>query len=305
MRWWHFKRRDQDLERELRSDLELEEEEQRESGLPPEEARYAALRAFGNPALIREQTRASWSWTWIESLARDLRYGLRTLRRTPGFTIIAIVVMALGIGANIALFTVVRSILLKPLPYRDAGRLVLMYESDRDHSHPAPWLPVNAGSFWEWQRAAQSAAQMALISPFQGYNVSAESGKLPEVIEAAWCTDNFFSLLGVQPMLGRGFTAEDDKPGAAATVILSSSFWTRRYGADPGIVGKTIWLDAKPYTIIGVLPASFVYSGAFGGNNVQVWTPVRHEAPVPLLQTYGDHESSCSAAHRWRFNGRA
>jgi putative ABC transport system permease protein len=295
MKWLPIKKRDADLERELRSDLELEEEERRENGLPPEEARYAALRAFGNPTLIREQTRTVWSWNWIESFARDLRYGLRTLRRTPGFTLIAIVVMALGIGANIALFTVVRSVLLKPLPYRDAGRLVLMYENDKDRPHHTPWLPVDAGSFWEWQRAAQSEAQMALVSPFQGYNVSAEGGKLPEVIDAAWCTGNFFSLLGVQPMLGRGFTADDDKPGAAATAILSAGFWKRRYGADPAIVGKTIWLDAKPYTIIGVLPAAFVYSGAFGGNTVQLWTPVNHEAPSSLLHTYGDHEFQVAA----------
>ena len=288
--WQRKKRRDADLERELRSDLELEEEEQREKGLGAEEARYAALRAFGNPTLIREQTHATRSWNWLESLARDLRYSLRTLRRTPGFSIIAIVVMALGIGANVALFTVVRSVLLKPLPYFDPNRLALVYEKDTDHSNPMAWLPVDAGSFWEWQRSTQSLAQIALVSPFQGYNVSAEGGKLPEVVEAAWCSNNFFSLLGVQPMLGRGFTAEDDHPGAAATAILSAGFWKRRYASDPAIVGKTIWLDAKPYTIIGVLPSTFVYSGAFGGNADQIWTPVRHEAPAALLSDYGDHE---------------
>jgi predicted permease len=290
MHWWQMKKRNADLERELHSDLELEEEEQRENGLSPEEARYAARRAFGNPALIREQSHAIWSWNWIETLARDLRYSLRTLHRTPGFSTIAIVVMALGIGANIALFTVVRSVLLKPLPYRDPDRLVLMYESDKDHPHAHPWLPADAGSFWQWQRAAQSVAQMAMVSPFQGYNVSAESGKLPEQIDAAWCTGNFLSLLGIQPVLGRGFTASDDNPAAPATAILSASFWTRRYGADPAVIGKTIWLDAKPYTIIGVLPSAFTYSGAFGGNTVQVWTPVQHEAPQWLMKTHSDHE---------------
>jgi predicted permease len=194
MNLWRGKKRDADLERELRSDLELEEEEQRENGVAPEEA------------------------------------------------------------------------------------------------HPSPWLPVAAGSFWDWQRATQSVAQMAMVSPFQGYIVSSETGKLPEQINAAWCTNNFLSLLGVQPVLGRDFTAGDDRLGAAGTAILSASFWKRRYGADPAIVGKTILLDAKPYTIIGVLPATFVYSGAFGGNTVQVWTPVRHEAPASLMQTYGDHE---------------
>jgi putative ABC transport system permease protein len=290
MKWWRMRKKEADLERELRSHLELEEEEQREDGLPPEDARYAALRAFGNPALIREQTRRVWSWNRMESFSRDLRYALRTLSRAPGFTFVAVVVIALGIGANVALFTVVRSVLLKPLPFRNPDRLVLMYEAEPDRPHHTPWLPVDAGSFWEWQRAAHSVAQMAMVSPFQGYIVSSEAGKLPEQIDAAWCTGNFLSLLGVQPALGRGFTDVDDKPGATATAVLSSSFWKRRYGADPAIVGKTIMLDAKPYMIIGVLPSSFIYFGAFGGNTVQVWTPVRHEAPPSLMQTYGDHE---------------
>src|SRR6202012_259470 len=125
MRWWQMRKRTADLERELRSDLELEEEEQRERGLSREEAHYAALRAFGNPTVIREQARAVWSWNRIESLARDLRYGVRTLGRTPVFALTAIMVMALGMGANVALFTVVRSVLLKPLPYSDPGRLAL------------------------------------------------------------------------------------------------------------------------------------------------------------------------------------
>jgi MacB-like periplasmic core domain len=279
MKWWPMGKKDADLERELRSDLDLEEAEQMERGLASEEARHAARRAFGNLTSIREQTRAVWAWNRLESLARDLRYGLRTLGRTPGFTCIAIVVMALGIGANVALFTVVHSVLLKPLPYLDPGRLALIYEADNDQRHASPWLPVDAGSFWEWQRSAQPQAQMAMVSPFQGYNVSAEGGKLPEVVEAAWCTDNFFSVLGVQPMLGRSFTADDDKPGAAATAIITAGFWKRRYGSDPAIAGKIIWLDAKPYTIIGVLPATFVYSGAYGGNADQIWTPVKHEAP--------------------------
>lgn len=290
MRWWQFQKRNADLERELRSDLEMEEQEQRESGHSPDEAHYAARRAFGNPTLIREQTREVWGWNRIESIMRDLRYGLRTLCRTPGFTSIAIVVMALGIGANVALFTVFRSVLLKPLSYSNPDRLALIYEADPGHPHPHPWLPVDAGSFWEWQQSTQAMAQMALVSPFQGYNVSAEGGRLPEVVDAAWCTANFFSLLGVQPMLGRDFTADDDRPGAPATAIISAGFWKRRYASDPAIVGKRIWLDAKPYAIIGVLPSTFVYTGAFGGAADQIWTPVKHEAPASLLKTYGDHE---------------
>src|SRR5580693_144756 len=278
------------LDDELRFHLERQIAENAAAGMSAEDARSAALRTFGNPALLREQARATWSWVSFESWLHDLRYGVRTLRRSPGFAAIAILVMALGIGANVALFTVVRSVLLKPLPYRDPAQLALVYEADGDHPHPHPWLPVDAGSFWEWQRATQSAAQLAMVSPFQDYNVSAEGGKLPEKIDSAWCTWNFFPLLGVEPALGRSFTSDDDRAGAAATALISAAFWKRRYSGDPAIVGKSIWLDARPYTIVGVLPSSFVYSGSFGGNTVQVWTPVRHEAPPSLLSTFEDHE---------------
>jgi putative ABC transport system permease protein len=129
-----------------------------------------------------------------------------------------------------------------------------------------------------------------MVSPWQGYNVSSEAGKLPEQIDAAWCSWDFFPTLGVTPAIGRGFTAEDDRPGAEAAVILSSAFWKRRYSSDPAIVGKKIWLDASPYTVIGVMPSSFVYSGSFGGGNALVWTPVAHEAPSWLMSTHEDHE---------------
>ncbi len=283
------------LDAELSYHLDRQIEENRAAGMSPEEARYAALRSFGNPALLRDQTRATWSWSRLETLAFDLRYGMRTLLRAPGFTCIAIAVMALGIGANVALFTVVRGVLLKPLPYTDPSKLVNIYESNLkpgNHSHiPVPgFMPVDAGSFFDWQRSTPAMADMAALSPWQNYNVSASGGKLPEKIDAAWCSWNLFSVLGVQPALGRAFTANDDRAGAAATVILTNRFWQRRFSADPSIVGKTIWLDAKPYTVIGVLPRSFVYSGSFGGNTLDAWTTIGHEARPSLLTDYGDHE---------------
>src|SRR5260370_27966600 len=152
MKWWQIKKRDADLDRELRSDLELEEEEQREGGMSEQEARYAALRAFGNPALIREQTRAIWSWNWLESLARDLRFSLRTLRRTPGFTVIAILVIALGIGANVALFTMVRGVLLKPLPFQDPDHLVMLYEAGLHEDDTAGSNVGSRGMYAVWAK---------------------------------------------------------------------------------------------------------------------------------------------------------
>jgi hypothetical protein len=164
MRWWQIRKRDADLERELQSDLELEEEEQRERGLLPEEARYAALRAFGNPTLIREHTRAVWGWNMLENLLRDLRIGIRTLLRSPGFSMIAVLVMALCIGAATSLFTVVRSVLLRPLPFRDPGRLVMLYEHSRDPSVNAQgfnYNPVAPADFFDWRAQNHGFEDMA------------------------------------------------------------------------------------------------------------------------------------------------
>lgn len=278
------------LDEELRFHLERETAEKIAKGMPAEQARLAALRAFGNPALLRDQTRSTWNWSRIESLIFELRCCARALWRSPGFAAIAILIMALGIGANIALFTVVRGVLLKPLPFAEPGRLATLYEDETDRKDDKPYMPIDAGSFWEWQSAIKGAAELSMISPFQEYDVSAEGGKLPEMVQAGWCTWNFFHVLGVQPMLGRSFARSDDQAGAPATVVLSNSFWKRRYAADPAIVGKSIWMDARPYTVIGVLPQSFVYTGAYGGHDQAVWTPVRHDAPQDLLRTYGDHE---------------
>ena len=285
------------LDDELLFHLERQIAENIAAGMSVDEARYAAMRTFGNPVVVREQARSTWSWTWLESMWNDVRYSARTLVRTPGFAVIAILVMALGIGANVALFTVVRSVVLKPLPYRDPGQLVTIYEADYGGNHPqwSPYLPVDAGSMKDWEQATRGMVEMTFLSPWQGYNLSAEGGKMPEMINAAWCSANFFPTLGVQPILGRTFSADDDRPGATATVVLSYPFWKRRYGGDANIVGKTIWLDARPFAVIGVLPESFVYLSKMTGDPLQVWTALNHEAPPSLLKTYEDHEFMVSA----------
>lgn len=278
------------LKDELAFHIEQQIAENRASGMNADEARQAALRAFGNPTVVRDAARASWGWSGIEMLVRDVRIAARTLLRAPGFALMAILVMTLGIGANVALFTVVRSLLLKPLPYANPEQLVSLYEHNISGKEAVQHMPMDAGSFWDWQKAAQGRAELAIISPFQGYNVSAENGLLPEKISAGWCSWNFFHVLGVQPILGRTFAPYDDRPDSNATVMLVYSFWKRRYGADPNIVGKQIYLDARPYTVIGVLPESFIYTGAMGGDKIQTWTTVRHEAPADMLKTYEDHE---------------
>ena len=284
MTWWQIRKRDADVERELRSDLELEEEEQRENGVPPEEARYAALRAFGNPTLICEQTSAIWSWNWRESLARDLRFSLRTLRRTPGFTVIAILVMALGIGANVALFTVVRGVLLKPLPFHDPDRLVMLYEAGLQEDDAAGPNVVSGGMYAEWKNQSRSFSSLALAKGIR-VGLSGSGGQLPEKLKSALFSWNMLSTLGVQPALGRDFTAADDKPGANGTVLLSWGLWKRRFGGDPAILNQTIDLDAQTYTVIGVMPAWF----DFPDSSTQLWTPVYHDKPEDEMTSFSNH----------------
>jgi predicted permease len=252
------------------------------AGMSREDARYAALRAFGNSTVLKEQTRETWGWMWLEQIARDLRYVVRTLRRAPGFTVAVTMVMALGIGANTALFTLVRSVLLKPLPFGDAKRLVMLYEVTGDGKYP--YNVVAGGIFEAWQKETQSFEQLAIWGG-NGYTLSGDAGQLPEQFQGTICSWNLFPTLGVQPALGRGFEASDDRPNANATVILSWGLWKRRFGSDPGIVGKSIYLDAKAYTIIGVMPGWFVYPDA----DTQLWTAIYHENAPEVMKELDNH----------------
>jgi putative ABC transport system permease protein len=276
MKWWQIGKRDADLERELQSDLQLEEEEQREHGIAPEEARYAALRAFGNPSVISEQTREVWSWDRLETLLRDLRISIRTLARQPGFSAVAVLVIAVGMGATISLFTVVWSVLLKPLPFDRPEQLVRLYESGERFRANV----VAPGIYGEWKRDSRSFSNLALYKEWPQYNLS-EGGALPEQVRAMICSWDLFATLGVQPRIGRSFTPEDDQPSANGTVILSWSLWKRRFGGDSSVIGRKINLDAKPYTVIGVMPGWF----AFREQKVQIFLPVYHErTPAEMAQ---------------------
>jgi predicted permease len=252
------------------------------AGMSREEARYAALRTFGNSTVLKEQTRETWGWIWLDQVERDLRYALRILRRAPGFTVAVTLVMALGIGANTALFTIVRSVLLKPLPFGDAKRLVMLYEVTGDGKYP--YNVVAGGIFEAWQKETQSFEQLAIWGG-NGYTLSGEAGQLTEQVQGTICSWNLFPTLGVQPALGRGFEASDDRPSANATVILSWGLWKRRFGSDSGIVGKIIHLDAKAYTVIGVMPGWFVYPDA----DTQLWTAIYHESAPEVMKELDNH----------------
>ncbi|HET6218833.1 MAG TPA: ABC transporter permease [Acidobacteriaceae bacterium] len=295
MRWWQIKKRDADLERELQSDLELEEEEQRECGLSPEQSRRAALRAFGNPTLIREHTRAVWSWNALENLLRDLRISVRTLFRSPGFSIIAVLVMALCIGAATSLFTVVRSVLLRPLPFRDPDRLVMIYEHFRYPSMNAQQFNYNAvapADYYDWRAQTHGFEDMAAWHWAQ-FNLTGERGELPELVSAGGGSWNLFPLLGVHAVIGRSFAESEDRPDGNA-VMLTWNLFERRFGGDPSMVGRQIHLDGKPYTVVGVLPKWFTYPDA----KMQVWVPYASGLPPVVLQHHDFHFSRVVARLR-------
>jgi predicted permease len=289
MRWWQSwkgtAKREADLERELLSDLELEEEEQRERGLSAKEARSAAQRAFGNTTLIREQTRAAWSWVWLEQLVRDVKYGTRTLLRSPEFAIVSVLVMALGIGATTSLFTMVRAVLLRPLPFRDSSKLVMLYEHYRHNKGGDGFNAVAPGDYRDWRSQTHGFEDMAAMRGYGGI-LSGVHSELPEVVQSAGGSANLFPLLGVTPAFGRIFTEVEDQPKGEPVVLLTWSLFQRRFAGDPSIIGKQIHLDTIPTTVVGVLPSWFTYPDA----RIQYW--------MPYAQTFSESDYGIHDGHQ-------
>ena len=187
-------------------------------------------------------------------MIQDLTYGLRWLRKHPGFTALSVLTLAAGIGVNTAMFSVVHAVLLKPLPYNDPDRIVWMTESGPEVANR--W--VSYPNFVDWRSRNQSFEAM---STFRGWSVNLTGTDQPESINSRMVTAGYFKVMGTAPMLGRDFTEADDLPGAAPVTILSHAFWQQRFGGDPNIVGKSITLDDKGYTIIGVMAADFAHQG--------------------------------------------
>lgn len=254
MKWWQIRKRDADLERELQSDLELEEEEQRANGLSAEEARRAARRAFGNTTLIREHIHEAWGWAPIERVLQDARYAIRQLWRTPGFSIVVMMTLALGIGATTAIFTLVYDVMLRPLPFAQPDQIVNIEEKVAEWSNLYPTLPVSANHFTFWQQHNRSFDSMAIMQ--QGSVPLGASGR-PLQVEALWATPGIFSVLRVQPKLGREFTVDEAQQGHEHVAILTYDLWHQQFGGDPHILSKTILLNGFPYSVIGVMPESF------------------------------------------------
>ena len=255
--WWSKRRqsREEDLDRELQAHLDLEAEEQEDVGVPSEQASYRARRVLGNMTLVKEDVRKAWGRRWLEQGWQDLRYGLRGLRRNPGFTTVAALSLALGIGGNTAVFTLVNAFLLQPPPYSEPDRLV-----EVTGVYPK-------GAIVELQQASRSM-DIAAYAPDSEINLKAQ-GEAQRLVGSA-VSANLFSVFGVGAQLGRVLRAGDDQPGQDSVVVLSDALWRRNFAADPNIVGRLVTVDGSTRQVIGVMPANF----AFPSSAVQLWTPL-------------------------------
>jgi len=242
---------DRELEEEMRFHLEMKAEENAEAGIEPEEARYAAQRQFGNQTLLWEVSRDMWSYRILETFAQDLRYGLWMMLKNPGFTAVAALTLALGIGANTAIFTVVNAVLLQPLPFHEPERLVRVWRSSAEDDRTALSFPDFADI-----RAKQTVFER--MAAWRSNDCTLTGQGDPVNLSGLVVTAELFPLLGVTPQLGRGFTPEEDQAGNRA-VILSHSLWQNRFNSDPNVAGKTVTINSQSYNVAGVMPAEFKF----------------------------------------------
>jgi predicted permease len=250
MSLWFRRKKDDDLDEEVRGHLQMAAQVRIERGETADEARSAVLREFGGVELAKETARDTWGWRCLEDFVLDVQYGLRTLRKNAGYTAIAVLTLALGIGANTALFSVVNGVLLNPLPYQNPEQLVWLAESKPNFSTGSISLP----NFRDWQHGNRSFSSMAVT---RGFAYSLTGLGEAEQVRAMLTTSDLFSVLGVRPALGRWFAPGEDEIGAAPIAVISDGLWKRKFGSSPDVLGKSLTLDGRDFTIVGVVPASF------------------------------------------------
>src|SRR5882672_237485 len=225
------------MERELQNDIEAHRE------MMSRENR----KDFGNALLVRERSREAWGWSWLDRFLQDVRYGSRMLRKNPGFTVVALAALALGIGANTALFSVVYGVLLKPLPYAQGDKLVVLRQEFSKTSQNTVGFSVK--EIKDYREQSKSLAQ---LEEYHGMGFILLDGKEPTEVRTAVVSAHFFELLGIKAYLGRFFTEADDTAGADAVLVLSYDYWKQRYGGDPSVVGRHFRMNDKVHTVIGV-----------------------------------------------------
>ena len=256
-----------ELEEEMRLHREMKEKELIDEGVEQQEARYAASRQFGNAMHLRECSAEAWGWKRLEEFVIDARFGARMLRQNPGFTIVAVLTLALGIGANTAIFSYVNAWMIKPLPYPQAERLMVFESHDKQKGWTREGVTSTA-SFLDFQKQDTSFERTAL---WAGWNFNLTGGGAPALVEGGRVSWNYFDALGVKPMLGRTFTPEEDQPGAGHVAILGQGLWQSRFAGDPKIIGRDITIEGEPYTVVGVMDGTFQFP-LMGLANL--WTPL-------------------------------
>ena len=258
---------DRELDAEISSHLQFAIDENLQRGLSRAEARRQALLHFGGPEQAREHHRDARGLPFLETLLQDLRFAFRMLRKSPGFTAVAVLTLALGIGANTAIFSVVYAVLLKALPYPESDRLVMVYENVNLPSYQNSRNEVTPANFSEWTKQNTFFESTAA---YRNRSFNLTGAGEPLRIEGELVSADFFSTLQIAPHLGRGFSAEDDSPGASHAVVLSDSLWKSHFGSDPQILGQKLLLDGESYAIIGVTPPGF----HFPDPDDQLWVPL-------------------------------
>jgi len=243
-------RRGDDINAEIASHLEMAKRDLMDRGESADQAQHSTRREFGNVGLVQNVTRQQWGWVWLEELLQDLRYGARTLRKNPGFTAIAVLTLALGIGANTSLFSVVNGVLLNPLPYLHPEQLVTLHESKPNFENGSISYP----NFRDWQKDNHTFSAMAVA---RGTSFTLTGRGEAEQVRARYISSDFFSVLGVTPVVGRTFAPGEDEIGGAPIALISAGLWKRKFGSSSDVLGKTLTLDGKDYTIVGVTSAMF------------------------------------------------
>ncbi len=277
---FHKSALDADLDAEMAAHLDMAIEENLERGLPPDEARRQALARFGGITQAREHHREARGLMSIDILLQDLRYTFRTLFRDPGFTIVAVLILALGIGANVAVFSVVNTLLLRPLPFYNADQLVWIAPPPQKCGLSCATYSTDAyDQFRTLTRSYQDVTGYFAFSSAD--NLSLKIGNNPPITATSIdVIHNFFGVLGVQPAMGRAFTADDARNNAAPVILLSNAWWRRQFNADPNIIGKAYDINGHQTTVIGVLPASFDFGAVFApGTRVDAITPLNLYGP--------------------------
>src|ERR1700685_3115659 len=264
--WLSPRRVDQEFAHELQTHLDMLTDENIRRGMPPEEARRAARIKLGGVTQLKETNRELRGLPFIETFFQDTRYALRMLRKNPGFTAVAVLTLALGIGANTAIFSVVYAVLLKPLPYANPNQLVTAFAANTQEG-----IPENGTSypnFEDWRAQNHVFSGLATINFHQ---LTLTGRGEPSVVETCVVTPEHFALLDVKPLRGRIFFPEDGKRGAPPVVIVSENLWRETLGADPTILGSSIILDKRPFTVVGIMPAGF--RSPFINTKQEVWIP--------------------------------